>query len=583
MGINKRLLQYVRSMRIYMLVVVGLSLLTGLLTVLQAGAIAQVINAVFLVKQTLPQVMALLIVLLLVIIGRAVLVWCGEATTNFAACHVKSDLRQRLFAQLLKLGPLYVKGERSGEIVNTVTEGVEALDAYFSLFFPQLCATILIPVIILVVVFSIDPLSGIILLVTLPILPFFMVLIGKYADAMTRKRWNQLGQMSAHFLDVLQGLTTLKLFGRTQAQQATIRQVSERFGAMTLKVLSIAFLSSLVMEMGATISTALIAVEIGLRLLYGTMPFEQAFFILLLTPEFYQPLRSLGTQFHASMNSSAGAERIFAILETPVSLQQTATPRETEAKVQHELRVNAVHYSYSVPDSANRPALQDVSFSMQMGQKIALVGPVGAGKSTLAHLLLRFIEPEQGEITADGVPITAFSAQDWRKLVAWQPQRPYLFDATVAENIRLGCSTATLEEVMQAAQQANIHEFIQSLPEGYDTQIGERGTRLSGGQAQRLSLARAFLKRAPLLILDEATSTLDPESEAQVLKAIDNVMKDRIVLVIAHRLNTISAADKVVVMQAGHVVGCGTHQSLQRDFALYQTLLKAFTDEGAVI
>jgi ATP-binding cassette, subfamily C, bacterial CydD len=579
MNINKRLLQYVKAMRIYVVVIIALSLLTGTFIVLQARAIAQIINAVFLAKQALPQVMPVLIVLLFVIIARAALNWINEFATNLAACNVKSDLRQRLFTHIFKLGPMYVKGERSGEIVNTITEGVEALDAYFSLFFPQLCATLIIPLIILAVVFSIDVLSGIILLVTLPILPIFMILIGKQANAMTQKRWHQLSQMSAHFLDVLQGLTTLKLFGRTHVQRDTIRTISDRFGDTTLKVLSIAFLSSLVMEMGATISTALIAVEIGLRLLYGNIPFEPAFFVLLLTPEFYQPLRSLGTQFHASMNSAAGAERIFDILETPVREPVLSNVKQTTASVQETLQIKDLRYTYTDLDNTQQPALQGVSFEMHMGEKVALVGASGAGKSTLANLLLRFIEPEQGAIYADGVPIQTFSAQDWRTQVAWQPQRPYLFNLSVIENIRQGYSEATMDEVIQAAKQARIHDFIQSLPHGYATLIGERGTRLSGGQAQRLSLARAFLKQAPILILDEATSTLDAESEDEVLQAVSEVMQKRMLLIIAHRLNTIATADRIIVLQHGRVVASGTHQELLRLSSNYRDLVRAYTDE----
>lgn len=331
MNIDKRLFTYIRYMRLYMVALGGLSVLAVALIVLQAHFITTVINGVFLGKQTLPQVLtfgpgqgfgqgqALSLRLLLIVIGvRASLFWVNEILAHKMATQAKNTLRDRLFQHLLKLGPIFMKGERSGELVNTATEGVETLDAYFSQVLPQMCATAIIPVIILIVVFANDLLSGTILLVTLPILPIFMILIGKQAEAATKKRWYQLGQMSAHFLDVLQGATILKLFGRNQHQKETIRRMSDRFGATTLQVLRIAFLSALVMELGATISMAIVAVEIGLRLLYGQMPFASAFFILLLIPEYYQPLRALGPQFHASMASAAGAKRIFDILDTQV-------------------------------------------------------------------------------------------------------------------------------------------------------------------------------------------------------------------------------------------------------------------------
>ena len=619
MNINKRLFQYVKTMRVYVVAVALLGLLTALCIVLQSHYIAQIINRVFLARQSLAQVTSALSILLLVLIGRAALVWGGEVATNFVSSTVKSDLRLRLFRHILKLGPMYVKGERSGEIVNTTADGVEALDAYFNQFFPQVCATMIIPTVILIVVFATDLVSGIVLLVTWPILPFFMILIGKQANAITERRWHQLSALSAHFLDVLQGMTTLKLFGRNKIQQETIRRISERYGATTMKVLRVAFLSSFVMEMGATISNAIIAVEIGLRLLYGNIPFEQAFFVLLLTPEFYQPLRALGAQFHASMESAAGAQRIFDMLETPAQEQAVdsiAVPPRSDNPlwlswltglnahssrqpqgvvatwvnkampgrvVSRSLQFDGVQYAYPTAEGESYPALNGVSFEMHPGQKTALVGPSGAGKSTIASLLLRFIEPDQGRILLDDIPIQTFSAQDWRTLVAWQPQRPYLFNTTVAENIRMGNPEATLEQVMWAAKQANIHEVIEALPEGYDTIIGERGTRLSGGQAQRLSLARVFLKDAPILILDEATSTLDAESEAQVLRAIDTIAQDRVVLVIAHRLNTITSSDQVIVLQDGLVEDCGSHQALLARSPLYQRLVAAYENDNVSI
>ena len=586
MNINKRLLQYVKTMYLYVAIVGVLGLLTAICIITQASFIAQIINKVFLLKQSLPQLQTALFILLGILFLRAILIWLGDVATNAVSCSVKSDLRNRLFTHLFKLGPLYIKGERSGEIVNTTADGVEALDAYFIQFFPQVVATLIIPTVVLIVVFRIDVLSGVVLLITWPILPFFMALIGIQANAMTKKRWQVLSLLSAHFLDVLQGLTTLKLFGRTQLQEETIRRVSDRYGEITMKVLRVAFLSSFVMEMGATLSTGIVAVEIGLRLLYGGIAFEPAFFILLLAPEFYLPLRSLGTQFHASMESSASAERIFNILETPTqSIQTSVTDTPVEVAIHTSLAFQDVHYTYPSSDEkqGNKEALQGISFEVLPGQKVAFVGASGAGKTTIASLLLRFMELTQGAITVDGRPIQQMTAQTWRKFVAWQPQNPYVFNTTIAENIRMGRADASLAEVVQAAQAADVHELIQTLPQGYDTVIGERGARLSGGQVQRLSLARAFLKNAPILLLDEATSTLDGESEEQVFRSIDRVMKDRIVLVIAHRLNTIKNADQIIVMQDGRVLASGTHESLLQTSPVYQNLVEAYEGNEVVV
>ncbi|BCL81868.1 thiol reductant ABC exporter subunit CydD [Ktedonobacteria bacterium brp13] len=650
MNINKRLLQYVKTMRPYIVVVALLSFLTAIFILLQSHYIALIINGAFLKHESLAYLMSPLLVLLLVIVGRAAVIWGTTAATNFVSTTVKGDMRLRLFRHILKLGPMYIKGERSGEIANTTTDGIEALDAYFIQYFPQVCATAVIPLVLLIVVFAIDPLSGIVLLITFPLLPIFMILIGKQANAMTERRWRQLSTLSAHFLDVLQGMTTLKLFGRTTRQRTTIRQISDRFGDATMSVLRVAFLSALVMELGATISNAIIAVEIGLRLLYGQIPFEQAFFVLLVTPEFYMPLRNLGTQFHNSMESAAGAQRIFDILETTTPHQATAeegtqqtlqqtpphTPPHTLPHTPQIVALHDIHYTY--PDIDNKElstasqgrkiagvmvqagedelvtsregpapiqslprqtdqqsineapiaptqqaALDGVSFELRRGQKIALIGKSGAGKSTIANLLLRFIEPDSGTLTVDGIPIQSFSAQDWRTLVAWQPQRPYLFNTTLADNIRLGHPEASQQEVEEAAKRADLHTFIQTLPRGYETVIGERGTRLSGGQLQRLSLARALLKKAPILVLDEATSTLDAESESQILKTINEIAHERIILIIAHRLNTISNADQILVMQEGQVIASGTHRTLLTQSPIYQELVKAYGEEEASI
>jgi ATP-binding cassette subfamily C protein CydD len=583
---DKRLLQQVRGVRVYLVVTVGLSSLIGGLIVAQAHFLSVIITGVFLAGQALDQTKGFLLGLLVVIAARAILLWGSEVTAHRIARQVKTRLRKRLMAHLVALGPRYTQGERSGELTTTFVEGVEALDAYFTQFLPQVFLTILVPLIILIAVFSVDLLSGVVLLVTAPLLPIFMILIGLAAEALTRRQWRSLGLMSAHFLDVLQGLPTLKLFGRSKVQQETIRRVSDQYRRLTMRVLRVAFLSSLVMELGATISTAIIAVEVGLRLLYGQMAFPQAFFVLLLAPEFYLPLRTLGARFHASMSSEAAAQRLFEILETPTPAQTTLLHNRQE-KVPLEdsngspaglIRFEDVSYAYD----GERPALQGVSLQIAPGQKIALVGPSGAGKSTIAHLLLRFIHADTGRVSVNGIGLEEIPPHVWRRQIAWVPQRPYLFNTTVVENIRAGRPEATQAEIITAAQQAHAHEFIQGLPQGYDTIIGERGARLSGGQAQRIALARAFLKNAPLLILDEATAQLDVESEAAVLQAITQLMQGRTVLMIAHRLSTIYSADTIIVLDGGRVVERGDHQSLLQRSHLYKQLVHAYEGKGKV-
>jgi ATP-binding cassette subfamily C protein CydD len=572
MNLDERLLHQARSVRLHLALTVGLGLLGGVLMVWQARYLSRVVNRVFLEGQSLSDVQALMLALLILALARAGVIWGGEVAANRVAGQVKADLRERLFAHLMALGPVYARGERSGELVNTAVEGIEALDAYFGQYLPQLALAALVPLTVLAFVFPLDPISGLVLLLTAPLIPIFMALIGSLADALTKRQWTSLSRMSAHFLDVLQGLTTLKLFGRSREQIQTIAEISDRFRQATLGVLRVAFLSAMVLEMVGTISTAIVAVGIGLRLLYGGLSFEEAFFVLLLAPEFYLPLRTLGARFHAGMSGVAAAQRIFEVLETPLPLPASVEGPRLPAPRFH-IRFQDVHYAY---EDGRRPALNGASFEIRPGQKVALIGPSGAGKSTLAYLLLRFIEPERGQISIDGKPLGQLPVTDWRGLVAWVPQDAYLFNATVAENIRLAWPESGLEEVIWAARQAHADEFIRALPQGYDTPIGERGARLSGGQAQRIALARAFLKDAALLIMDEPTANLDPELEALLQKSTERLLQNRTALIIAHRLSTVYRADQIVVLEAGRVVEVGTHETLLERGGVYHQMIAAY-------
>ena len=510
-----------------------------------------------------------------------------------AAGRIRSDLRRRLLERVFARGPLYASGERTGELTNTVVEGVESLDAYYSQYLPSLALSVLVPVTILLFVFPIDFLSGVVFLLTAPLIPLFMILIGKAADALTRRQWESMSRMNAHFLDVLQGLTTLKLFNRSRAQSETIGRITARFRDTTLGVLRVAFLSALVLELTASISTAIVAVEVGLRLVYSNIGFEQAFFVLVLAPEFYQPLRTLGASFHAGMSGVAAARRIREVLETnewesgrggewgisrgvlhAPALRITHSP--TLPLPHSRLKFDSVSLSYD----GERQALKGVSFEVRAGEMVALVGPSGAGKSSIASLLLGFAEPDGGEILVDGLPLSQMPVEEWRKMVAWVPQSPYLFSGTVADNIRLGRPEASLEEVERAAARADADEFIRNLPGGYGAQVGERAVRLSGGQAQRIALARAYLKDAPIVILDEPTSHLDPETGARVQEGFERLAEGRTALVIAHQLSTVRRADRILVLDEGSVVESGTHEGLLARGGFYAHMVAASLGHG---
>jgi ATP-binding cassette subfamily C protein CydD len=563
-------LREARLARVDLALTVGLGLLAGITIVGQARVLSRVISQVFLRGQGLEQVETLLLALLGLALVCAALVWGSEVAANHVAVQVKDRLRARLMAHLLALGPAYAHGERSGELANTAVEGIEALDAYFRQYLPQIALAALVPLAVLLFVFPLDWVSGLVLLLTAPLIPVFMVLIGGAAEAMTRRQWASLSHMSAHFLDVLQGLTTLKLLGRSREQIRAIAQISDQFREATTGVLRVAFLSALVLEMVATISTAVVAVQVGLRLLAGHLSFEQAFFVLVLAPEFYLPLRMLGTRFHAGMEGVAAAQRIFEVLGVEARVEVRAEARLPSS---FNIRFDCISFAY---EEGKRTALDGLSFEVRQGERVALVGPSGGGKSTVAYLLLRFIEPDSGAITVDGVPLSDLPVAAWREQVAWVPQNPHLFHGTVTENIRLGRANATPDEVTWAARQAHAHEFITALPQGYDTSIGERGARLSGGEAQRIALARAFLKDAPFLILDEATANLDPEVEALVQEAMERLLRGRTALIIAHRLSTVYRADRIVVIDGGRVVETGSHEALVRQGGLYRRLVGAY-------
>ena len=587
MNLDQRLLRLARESRLTMALTIGLGLAAGVFTVLQAGLFSQVVDQVYLGGSGLPDVFVLLAALLGAMILRALLTWGSELAASAIAARIKTDLRSAIFRRLFELGPVYARGERTGELTSTALEGIDALEAYFNQYLPGLALAALVPLLYLLIVFPQDPLSALVLLLTAPLIPLFMVLIGEVAQTLTGRQWQALSRMSAYFLDVLQGLTTLKLLGRSQAQTAIIAEVSDRYRQRTMSVLRVTFLSALVLEMVATLSTAIVAVEVGLRLLYGRLPFEQALFVLLLAPEFYLPLRLLGTRFHAGMSGVAAAQRIFAILETPAP-QVSNPPHEIKAQpassavaqsTPPEIRFENVSFAYAGQE-VDQATLDGVSFHLLAGQRVALVGPSGGGKSTVAALLLRFIEPVSGRITVDGQSLEDFDPQAWRSQVAWVSQNPYLFNDTVISNIRLGRPEATLEEVERAARQAEAQEFIQVLPLGYETVIGERGARLSAGQAQRIALARAFLVDAPLVIFDEATANLDPQSEALVQASLGRLLQGRTALIIAHRLTTTRSADQIVVLDRGEVVERGTHAELLQRDGLYRRLAQAFAGQA---
>jgi ATP-binding cassette, subfamily C, bacterial CydD len=569
----------------------GFGLLATLAAVVQMALLSSIIGSAFLARRDLGQEAVPLALLPVTMLSRAGLLWLQDVVAQRGATRAKAALRRRLVAHLFALGPRYVAAERTGELVATAAEGVERLETYVARYAPQVVLSVVVPLVIAVVVWTQDAISAAILLITAPVIPLLMILVGSYAGGHIARQWDALSRLSAYLLETIQGLPTLVLFGRAAAQQENVARVSLGFRDRTMQVLRYAFLSGLVLEFMTSGAIALIAVELGTRLISGGVSFQRALFVLLLAPEFYRPLRDLGVHRHAAMEGNAAAERIAAILDTSADAPARARPAipvTTTAQVASspapprsrsgvafpprplDLALTDLHYTYL---GAGGPALERVSLTVPAGTRTAVVGPSGAGKSTLIGLLLRFLQPSPGQIAANGVDITELAPEDWRGLVALVPQRPHLFHGTIRDNILLGRPEASTGELVRAAESAGVAVFAERLPRGYDTPVGERGATLSGGEAQRIAIARAFLKDAPLLVLDEPTSSLDPAGDALIRDALDRLMHDRTTLVVAHRLNTVCTSDQIAVLDAGHLVELGDHRGLLARGGLYSRLV----------
>lgn len=554
-----------------------MGLLVAVATIAQMAFLSKIVDRVFVGGEDLAAVTPQILALSGAVVVRAGLLLLREVTAQRGAVLVKSELREQLLSHVFRLGPAYAAGERSGELVTTATEGVERLEPYLARYLPQVALSAFVPLLVAAYILPRDPASAVLLLVTAPVIPIMMVLAGSYAEEHTKRQWLALSRMGAHFLDALQGLTTLKTFGRAAEERERVARVSDEFRRRTLKVLRLAFLSGLVLEFMTAAAIALVAVVLGVRLINGAISFEQAFLVLLLTPEFYKPLRELGASRHAGMEGKAAAERVFEILDVPALACGGGRVLDP---LSGGLTVELCGVRFVYPESEH-PALCGVSLTLPAGTRTALVGRSGSGKSTLVNVLLRFLDPEDGIVAANGLPIAELPVETWRQQVALVPQRPHLFYGSVLENIRLARPGASRSKVEEAAELAGATEFIRRLPRGYDAQIGERGQRLSGGEAQRLAVARAFLKDAPLLVLDEPTSSLDPESEALIRDALERLARGRTALIVAHRLNTVRKADRIAVLDEGRVIETGTHAELLECKGPYSRLVGAYGDVPA--
>ncbi|URN94620.1 MAG: thiol reductant ABC exporter subunit CydD [Candidatus Pristimantibacillus lignocellulolyticus] len=571
----KRLFQQVHNSRKLFVISVIFGCLGGLILIAEAYYVANIVDDVFLEGLGLAEVKLMLALLLAVIIIRALLHMVSDYTASKLAQGIKSELRLRLVKKLGDLGPEYSKEERSGELVSTLYEGVEQLENYLAKYVPQIVLSMFVPFAIFVLVVGQDGLSALVYAITLPLLILFMILIGKFTKSRTDRQYKLLGRLGGHFQEILRGMETLKIFNRSKAQLQIIGKISEEHRKSTMATLKLAFLSAFVMELFATISTAVIAVFLGLRLVKGQMEFYDAFLILLLTPEFYAPIRALGTQFHSGMNGASAATRIFNILDAKpsgyVEKEDGLKPASVQANgYRIQFQHVTVHY-----EGYETPALHDVSFTVEPGQQLAIVGATGAGKSTILDLLQGFIKPTSGKILIDGVDLAELSIGHWRKQLSTVSQKVHLFHGTIRENILLGLEHVTDEQVRNILEQAGADRFVSQLPQGLNTKLGD-AIQLSGGQIQRLAIARALLRHdAKLILLDEATNGLDVFHEQLVHNNLKQWIQGRSAVIVAHQLESITSSDYILVLKDGEVAESGSPAHVLAKDGLFAQMITA--------
>ncbi len=545
-----------------------LNYISSVLVISQAWFLSCITNKILFDNQHLSQLYPYLAYLFFTFLLRFGLSHLASFFGVRAVAKIKQNFRDKIFAKIAKSRPNFILSHGTGALINNLTDGPEVIGKYYSEFLPSKALVSYLPISILLFVVPIDWVSALIMLLTAPLIPIFMVIIGKNTEKLSQKQWQELARMSNHFLDVVQGLMTLKLFNASKREAKKISEISEDYRRKTMDVLKVAFLSSVVLEFFSTISIAIIAVSIGFRLMWGEMNFLSGFFILLLVPEFYQPLRKMGAAHHAKMEATAVAEKISLIVNQTDNVGKECVAKNFVAK---SIAIRFENVSFAYGDLCS--AVKNINFTIKSNSKVALVGPSGAGKSTIMALLLGFISKNEGKILINDQEIAQIEISQLRKLISWIPQSPTLFYGSIIDNIRFGDQNASDQDVINLCQKLGIDDFIQKLPNGYETIVGEKGYGLSGGQIQRIAIARAFLRDAPLILMDEPTASLDRQSEEILYQAINKIAQGKTIITIAHRLNTIENADEILFVKNGSIIDQGTHQYLKTKNKDYEKLV----------
>ena len=546
---------------------------------------SQVIAGVFLDARSVEAVAPLVGLLVVAAVVRAGGAWLLEVLAQQAGGRLQGRLRGDLVDRTFQLGPAWVAERRAGDLASVLTAGLDAVGAWMALYQPARLLAGSVPLLVLLVVVLIDPLSSLVLIFTGPVLLLLLAVIGSRTQAISDRRFAELRWLSAFFVELLHGLPTLRAFGRSREQAGTLREISDRLRVSTMDVLRSAFQTGLVLDWGGAVAMALVAVQVGLRLMADAIPFDRALAVLFITPEFFLPLRQLAVRYHAGSAGRTAATQVFGILDevrpgVPVAApaRSAVDARTVPAPAGPEaIRFDGVNVRYPGRGSA---ALDALSLDIPAGARVAIVGETGAGKTTLARLLMRFVEPDAGSILVGGTPLAALDPAAWRTLVGWVPQAPHLFHGTIADNLRVARPDATDPQLRAALEAAQALDLVDELSEGIDTHVGEGGVRLSGGERQRIAIARALVRDAPFLLLDEPTAHLDPEMEEAIATMLAAHAGTRTVIVISHRLRLATDADLVAVLDGGRLVEHGAPNALLAAGGVFAALRDAERSEA---
>lgn len=552
---------------------IALGYFQGLCIAAQAWCIANILYPVLFQNEPIQNQSTWVLALITIICLRCILLLWGQSALVRATQRWAIQTRKTSYQNLKALGPSHAVHKGSGALVNALNDGINNGAKYIQHYIPAKSLVTFLPITIALIVMPLDWKSSAIMLITAPIIPVFMILIGDKARHKNDEQWQNLARLSNHLLDAVQGLNTLKIFGAAQREIKALQQSADLYRRDTMSVLRLAFLSSLTLEFFATLGIALVAVLIGFRLFWGQIDFLTGLFILLIVPEFYMPLRKMGAAFHARMEALSAVSDLY---EASQDIPATSQENNVALTLERAPDISFDHISFEY--QSEQGILKDISFTLPAGKKIALVGASGAGKTTCLSLLLGFIKPVKGQILINNRPLSDINLEHWQSQISWIPQNPTLFHGTILENIKLGNQQASDQDIKELCQTMGLHDFIMDLPDGYQTHIGERSYGISGGQARRIALARAFLRNTPLLIMDEPTASLDHETEELMQNAITHFSTGKSVITIAHRIKTLQDYDCIYFMKDGAITASGTHQDLANNHEDYQIFLKALPD-----